>query len=78
MLQDRFGKAFDSLSPDERVVIATAASEMTVSHSRAMTLCEMHSVDMTKLLQGLVQSNFLEKVGHARHMRAFAIKLVGR
>jgi len=68
-LRKRFGHSFEALSPDERVVLATAALETTVSHSRAMTLCEMHPVDMTKLLQSLVQGDFLIKVGQGRGTR---------
>ena len=68
-LRNRFGQSFEGLSSSERVVLATAALETTVSHSRAMTLCEMHPVDMTKLLQGLVQGSFLEKVGQGRGTR---------
>ena len=68
-LHKQFGGDFDALLPDERIVLATAALETTVSHARAMTLCEMHPVDMTKLLQSLVQANFLEKVGQGRGTR---------
>lgn len=65
-LQQQFGERFNALSPEERVVVATAAVEATVSHTRAMTLCDIHSVDMTKLLQGLVQAGLLDKVGQGR------------
>jgi hypothetical protein len=65
-LQEQFGEAFNGLGPEERVVLATAAMETTVSHPRAMTLCDIHPVDMTKLLQGLVQGGFLDKVGQGR------------
>lgn len=68
-LHRRFGEGFDHLQPDERVVLATAQLETTVSHARAMTLCEMHPVDMTRLLQSLVQNGFLEKVGQGRGTR---------
>ena len=68
-LHKQFGRDFDALLSDERIVLATAALETTVSHARAMTLCEMHPVDMTKLLQSLVQANFLEKVGQGRGTR---------
>ncbi|MET0240181.1 MAG: RNA-binding domain-containing protein [Sphingobium sp.] len=70
-LRKRFGDRFDDLMPDERVLLATAAIENTVSHARAMTLCEMHPVDMTRLLQGLVQHGFLEKIGQGRGTRYF-------
>ncbi len=65
-LQAQFGERFNLLSPEERVVLSTAAVEATVSHPRAMTLCDIHPVDMTKLLQGLVQGGFLDKVGQGR------------
>ena len=65
-LRSEFGDAVDNLIPEERIVLATAAIEQTVSHARAMALCDIHPVDMTRLLQGLVQDNFLTKVGQGR------------
>lgn len=66
-LREAFGKeVFDALNPEERVVLVTAALEITISHSRAMSLCGLHPTDMTRLLQGLVQRNFLVKSGQSR------------
>jgi ATP-dependent DNA helicase RecG len=65
-LKESFGTAFDGLGPDERVVLVTAALETTVSHSRAMSLCDLHATDMTRMLQTLVQAGFLAKSGQGR------------
>ena len=65
-LRSEFGEAVDILLPEERIVLATAVVEQTVSHARAMALCDIHPADMTRLLQGLVQDGFLTKVGQGR------------
>jgi ATP-dependent DNA helicase RecG len=66
LLHREFGKEFDRLGAEARIVLATAAVETTVSHARAMTLCDVHPTDMTRLLQSLVSEGFLTKVGQGR------------
>ena len=68
-LRRQFGRAFEDLSPERRVVLSTAAVEATVSHARAMTLCDMHPADMTRMLRGLVQEGYLAKLGQGRGSR---------
>ena len=68
-LRERFGDDFEEMSSEQRVVLCTAAVETTVSHARAMTLCDMHPVDMTKMLQSLVQRGYLARVGQGRGSR---------
>lgn len=65
-LRTAFGEPFDALQPDERVILVTAALETTVSHSRVMTLCDLHATDLTRMLQNLVQHGFLIKSGNGR------------
>jgi predicted HTH transcriptional regulator len=65
-LREQFDNSVDSLSPEERIVLVTAVVEQTVSHARAMALCDVHPADMTRLLQRLVQDGFLIKVGQGR------------
>ncbi len=59
-LRLQFGPAFDQLSHDERLTLAAAASERTVSHARIMEMTGMQSVEASRLLQGLVRAGFLE------------------
>jgi len=65
-LKAQFGAAFEELSRDERVILATAATETTVNHARLSQICDQHSTDLTRMLQGLVQSGFLEQEGKSR------------
>ncbi|MEG2312169.1 hypothetical protein [Brevundimonas sp.] len=65
-LRKSFGNSFDTLQPEERIILATAALEITVSHSRVMSLCDLHATDLTRMLQNLVQNNFLIKSGNGR------------
>ncbi len=59
-LRLQFGGAFDQLSHDERLALAAAASERTISHARIMEMVGMQSLEASRLLQGLVRAGFLE------------------
>ncbi|MDU0697876.1 RNA-binding domain-containing protein [Pseudomonas aeruginosa] len=59
-LRRQFGPSFDQLSHNERLTLAAAASERTVSHARIMEMTGMQSVEASRLLQALVRSGFLE------------------
>lgn len=76
-LRKRFGSAVDAITPEERVVLVTAVVEQTVSHARAMALCDIHPSDMTRLLQRLVLEGYLVKVGQGRgslyHLNGMAL-----
>jgi predicted HTH transcriptional regulator len=65
-LRETFGLAFDQLLPEERIILVTAALETTVSHSRVMSLCDLHATDLTRMLQNLVHNGFLSKSGQGR------------
>lgn len=65
-LREKFGAAFDELPPDHRLTLATAATEQTISHGRMSTVCEQHPVDLTRMLQSLVQGGFLLQDGRGR------------
>jgi ATP-dependent DNA helicase RecG len=59
-LKAAFGVKFDSLQQNERMTLAAAASEETVSHARVREMTNLHPVDATRLLKRLVQDRFLE------------------
>ncbi len=65
-LRVRFGSAFEKLNTDEQLILATALTEQVVSHSRLIELCEIHSSDLTRLLQQLVRDGFLGAEGKSR------------
>lgn len=65
-LRDTYGSRFDDLEPDQRLTLATAATEGIVTHARMSTVCGMHPVDLTRMLQGLVQEQFLRQTGRGR------------
>lgn len=65
-LRVRFGTDFDQLTKEQRLILATAATERLVTHTRLLPICDLHPVDLTRMLQGLVQEGFLEQSGRAR------------
>jgi predicted HTH transcriptional regulator len=65
-LHSIFGAKFDELSPDQRLALATAATEQSVTHSRILAMCDQHPTDSTRMLQGLVQAGFLVQSGRTR------------
>lgn len=65
-LSQRFGVQFDELEYTGRLVMATAAIERVVSHSRLLEICEAHSHDLSLLLARLVKQGLLESDGRSR------------
>ena len=65
-LRKRFGGRIDFLSAEERLALATAAQEQIVSHARMLSICDLHPVDLSRLLQSLVQANFLVPSGRSK------------
>lgn len=59
-LRLQFGPEFEQLSHDERLTLAAAASERTISHGRIMEMTGLHSVEASRLLQALVRGGYLE------------------
>ena len=62
-LKARFGSGFDRLNHVERVALALAASEGTVTHARLRAMTKEHPVDLSKMLQHLTQGGMLESTG---------------
>lgn len=65
-LEDRFGEAYSTLPRLERLILATAATEQVVSHSRISEITTDHSHDVTTALQSLVKQAMLSANGHGR------------
>ncbi len=65
-LRAQFGSEFETLSRTQRLVLATAATEQFVTHSRMLSICDLHPTDLTRVLQGLVQDRYLEQSGRTR------------
>ena len=57
-LRKTFGAGFDALQRNERLTLAAAASEKTVTHARVIEMTGLHPVDATRLLQSLVRKAF--------------------
>ena len=65
-IKDLYGKKFDSLDELEILAIVTAYLEGRVTNSRLQTICNNHPNDITKILYGLVQKEFLIEEGYGR------------
>lgn len=65
-LRVQFGGQLEELSRDQRLILATAATEQVVTHGRMLSICGLHPVDLSRMLQGLVQDGFLEQEGRTR------------
>jgi ATP-dependent DNA helicase RecG len=65
-LRGLFGAAFDSLGQNERLALATAASEKVITHARVRELAGLHPFDATRLLQSLVKADFLQTHNQGR------------
>lgn len=68
-LEKLFGERFSQLDQNKVLVLATADSEGEVNHSRIRETCNLHSTDITNLLQWLVEQGFLEREGRRRGSR---------
>lgn len=67
-LQATFGSAFTSLGVTERMILATAAIERWVSHTRLVDICGVHPHDLTMALGRLVKGEMLVSGGRSRGM----------
>src|SRR5690554_1872979 len=65
-LQVQFGTKFDQLKSEERVILALAGSEGTVNHARLCTTSSTHPVELTRMLQHLIQQEMLDSSGSGR------------
>jgi len=62
-LRSRFGSAFERLDHTQRVALALAASEGTVTHGRLREIAADHPVDLSRTLRHLIDGGFLESTG---------------
>lgn len=67
-LQASFGSSFSALGSTERMILATAAIERVVSHTRLVDICGVHPHDLTMALKGLVKGGMLISGGRSRGM----------
>ncbi|WP_116828644.1 RNA-binding domain-containing protein [Pseudomonas syringae] len=67
-LQAAFGGAFSELGSTERMILATAAIERVVSHTRLVDICGVHPHDLTMALKRLVKGDMLISGGRSRGM----------
>ncbi|WP_348814897.1 putative DNA binding domain-containing protein [Halomonas sp. H10-59] len=65
-LQQRFGQAFEALSPDEAQTLVIAALEQQVTNRRLQEMLTLHRVDITQMLSGLVEQGMLVPHGRSR------------
>ena len=65
-LAAQFGVAFDDLNQAERLIVATAAIERVVSHTRVAEISGLHPHDLTLSLQRLVREGLLVADGRSR------------
>jgi ATP-dependent DNA helicase RecG len=70
-LDECFGKRFRELPEVERIALATAAIEKTLTHTRLLEITGKHPHDLTKTLAILVRDGFLESEGIGRGMCYF-------
>ncbi|OHZ03055.1 RNA-binding domain-containing protein [Salinicola sp. MIT1003] len=65
-LTDMFGEAFLHLPRFERLILATAATEQVITHTRICEITTQHARDVTATLQQLAKLDFLKASGHGR------------
>lgn len=65
-LRHRFGAPFGRLKHTERLILATAAIERVVNHSRLLEICGTHAHDLSVLLARMVRDGWLEAIGRSR------------
>lgn len=67
-LKVRFGPVFDALDHTARLILATAAIERVVSHTRLQEICDAHPHDLSLMLARLVRDGMLDSDGRSRGM----------
>lgn len=65
-LKAQFGAKFGDLNNVERLILATAVIERTVTHARMSSVCTEHPNDLSRIIKGLVQNGFLVQSGRSR------------
>lgn len=67
-LRRSLGDQFDRLPELERLILASAATEQTISHRRMTEISTEHAHDLTLAFQRLMKAKLLESHGHGRGM----------
>jgi hypothetical protein len=65
-LRRSIGDQFDRLPELERLILASAATEQTISHRRMTEISTEHAHDLTLAFQRLMKTKLLESHGHGR------------
>ena len=65
-LKSHYGEAFNELTHDELMTLATCYSEGEVTNYRLQIIIDKHSADITKLLKALCDKDFLTSYGFGR------------
>jgi predicted HTH transcriptional regulator len=65
-LRRTIGDQFDQLTELERLILASAATEQTISHRRMTEISTEHAHDLTLAFQRLMKTKLLESHGHGR------------
>ncbi|MDY0305600.1 MAG: putative DNA binding domain-containing protein [Desulfovibrionaceae bacterium] len=65
-LRERFGERLDALDEAERLALALAAAEGTLTHARLKDVAGAHPADASKALSHLVREGFLDSSGAGR------------
>jgi ATP-dependent DNA helicase RecG len=68
-LESEFGERFKELEPDEVHTLVAASLEGEITNQRLQETLDIHRVDITRLLRGLVQKGFLQSEGVRRGTR---------
>ena len=76
-LDDRFGPAFRTRSPDEIQALVAAEVEGEITNRRLQEMLTLHRVDITRMLRGLVDAHLLRSEGQGRWTRYFPVLLEG-
>ena len=67
-LKHSLGERFDLLDNTERLILAIALTENTVSHTRLKEICEEHHHDLSQKLARLVRDGLLNSNGYGQGM----------
>jgi len=65
-LRDALGGIFDQMTHLDQLILATVATEQTVTHKRMAEISTEHAHDLTLAFQRLVKSKYLESSGHGK------------
>ncbi len=67
-LRRSIGDQFDRLPELERLILASAATEQTITHRRMTEISTVHAHDLTLAFQRLMKAKLLKSHGHGRGM----------